>query len=920
MFKALEQRKEKRKELEKRVKQEKEQRKIRKNELRQLPEDERKKERLKDRQLQKDFAKRRKVEIKALDKKERKAAIKENKIYQKIKNRPRRITVGSMTGVLALLITINMGPFVVNLFHVFTGTYITLVTNSSEALTAREYGEMVAKEISDEGIVLLKNEDHHLPLQQKQINVFSIAALDIRYGGGGSGTADTSRAVNLFQGLEAAGINYNEELYQFYQDVAANAKSSSNEKTGLMQIVGSLMGMEVIDEPEISYLSDEIIEQAKSYSDHALIVIASDGAEASDLAPEQLQLTANKRALIEKVSENFDHVTLVINAGNTLELGFVNEYPSIKSVLWIGTPGPYGTLSLGEVLAGTLNPSGRITSTYAYDISSAPASVNFGDYSYENLDKAFINYQEGIYVGYRYYETYFQNDDGGYENTVLYPFGYGLSFTDFEWKVIESDLTEEVIKLSVAVTNVGSMAGKDVVQAYYSTPYTEGGIEKAAIELATFKKTSLLAPGETETLHLAFDTREMASYDMDDQEAYILEEGIYTVQLGKNVREIIEQIEFELDKKIIYEEDSVTGTAYKNHFNNAKGELNYLSRSDWTGTFPTNQNLNYKAPQYVLDELIKEVEASSLPVPEFGVENGIQLGDLKGLEFTDPKWEAFLDQFTYEEMKQFVTNAAYKTLPIDRLGVPQTLLMDGPAGFSYFFKKVKAASYPTQVVLASTWNEELAYRMGEAIGNEARVYGIQGWYAPGMNIHRTPQGGRNFEYFSEDPILTGKMASEMIKGAQDQGIIAFMKHFALNDQETNARSGILVWANEQSIREIYLKPFEMAVKEASVKGAMSSFSYIGPTWAGANPRLLNDILRDEWGFKGFVTSDAVFSFMEAQEAIIAGNDLMLDVLTPHVNDKRMDQAYKQDPAGIAHGLRNSIKNVLYTLLETYLFE
>ncbi len=307
-------------------------------------------------------------------------------------------------------------------------------------------------------------------------------------------------------------------------------------------------------------------------------------------------------------------------------------------------------------------------------------------------------------------------------------------------------------------------------------------------------------------------------------------------------------------------------------------------------------------------------------MPTFEADNGIELEDLKGLDFDDPQWDAFLDQFTLEEMIDFVSNGAYRTMEIERLGVPPTLLMDGPAGFSYFFKPIEAAAYPSEVVLASTWNHDLAYAMGEAVGKEARAYGIQGWYAPGMNIHRTAFGGRNFEYFSEDPILTGEIATDLTRGAQDQGIIVFMKHFALNDQETNARSGNLVWANEQAIREIYLKPFEMTVKEGEVLGAMSSFSIIGTKWAGANPVLLNDVLRDEWGFEGFVSSDAVFGFMEAPDAVVAGNDLMLDIMSPHAQVKMLEDAYEKDPSGIANGVRTSTHHVLYTILQTYLFE
>lgn len=892
----------------------------RKKEIAALPETERKAAIQHDKVLHKEQKQQTKLKMKALSRNDRRAMKKEAKAYRKIKNRPRRFAGWSIVAAVVILLFAQFGPTVSNIIDMLTGKHITAVTDSPEAIAAREHGEQIAEEIANEGIVLLKNEDDHLPLQDKKVNVFGVASMDLRYGGGGSGAGDTSRAVNLFEGLDNAGISVNPELYELYQEVGEEAGLSNDGSTGIIQVVKGMLGSNLNDEPSIDYLTDEAIAQAKGYSENALIVIASESVEASDATTEQLQLTKNKRALIEKVAQNFENVTIVINAGNALELGFLEEYESIKSALWIGTPGPYGANALGNIMAGNVNPSGRITDTYVYDNSTAPASENFGDYKYDNLEYSFLNYQEGIYVGYRFYETYFLNDEKGYQETVLYPFGYGLSYTDFEWTLLDRTFSEDKIELQIKVTNVGDVAGKDVVQVYYSVPYIADSIEKSAIELGTFAKTSLLEAGQSEVLTLAFDTEEMASYDMNVEEAYVLDSGTYSIKLARNVHDIVASYDFELADKLVYKEDKDTGTAYENRFDLAKGELTYLSRNDWEGTYPSDEKISYEAPQYVLDAFSQKIEDSNLDMPTFGANNGLMLEDLKGLAFDDPKWDAFLDQFTLDEMFEFVANGAYRTMAIDRLGVPKTLLMDGPAGFSYFFKPITAASYPSEIVIASTWNKDLAYRMGEAVGKEARAYGIQGWYAPGMNIHRTAQGGRNFEYFSEDPLLSGKMAAAMINGAQDQGIIAFMKHFALNDQETNARSGNLIWANEQAIREIYLKPFEIAVKESHPLGAMSSFSIIGTKWAGANSVLLNDVLRKEWGFDGFVSSDAVFGFMKAPDAVVAGNDLMLDIYSSTTNVKRLEEAYEKDPSGIANGVRTSVHHVLYTILKTYLFE
>ncbi|TVX89766.1 glycoside hydrolase family 3 N-terminal domain-containing protein [Paenibacillus agilis] len=892
----------------------------RKKEIAAMPEAERKAAIEQDRVMQQEQKQQRTIEMKAMSRKERKAAKKEAKRYKKIKNRPWRITGWSIIAAAVVLLFAQIGPTALNIFDALSGKHITAVTDSPEAIAARAHGEKVAEEIANEGIVLLKNEAKHLPLQDKKVNVFGIDALTLRYGGGGSGAGDTSRAVTLFDGFKNAGISYNPELYALYQEVGKEAGVNTGESVGFIQVVKGMLGSTSADEPNVDYLTADVIAQAKTYSENAVIVIASESVEASDATVEQLRLTDNKRALIDKVAKSFDNVTIVINAGNALELGFVEEYESIKSVLWIGTPGPYGANALGNIMAGNINPSGRITDTYVYDNTTAPASENFGDYDYSNLDYSFLNYQEGIYVGYRFYETYYAGNEAGYQETVLYPYGYGLSYTDFDWKVVNHKLSKDKVELQVEVKNVGDMAGKDVVQVYYSAPYIPGGIEKSAIEMATFAKTSLLEPGQSEMLTLTFDTREMASYDMETEEAYVLDPGTYTIKVARNVHDIVESFNLELTDKMVFEKDEDTGTAYKNQFELAEGELTYLSRNDWKGTYPSDDNISYEAPQYVLDAFSQEIKDSNLEMPVFGADNGLMLEDLKGLAFDDPKWDAFLDQFTLEEMFEYVANGAYHTMAVERLGVPKTLLMDGPAGFSYFFKPVTAASYPSEVVIASTWNKDLAYRMGEAVGKEARAYGIQGWYAPGMNIHRTAQGGRNFEYFSEDPVLSGKIAAAMINGAQDQGIITFMKHFALNDQETNARSGNLIWANEQAIREIYLKPFEITVKESKPLGAMSSFSIIGTKWAGANSVLLNDILRKEWGFDGFVSSDAVFGFMKAPDAVVAGNDLMLDIMSASTNEKRLKEAYEKDPSGIANGVRTSVHHVLYTILRTYLFE
>ncbi|RKL67000.1 beta-glucosidase [Salipaludibacillus neizhouensis] len=915
MIEYFKKRKNKKQEILRRVREDKAKRKERKQEIAALPESERKNEIKSDKLLRKEQKQQRKEELKSLSRKERKVAKKETKIYKKLKNRPRRITGWSVVAALILIIGVTIGPRVTSVLENVTGKHITIETTGAEADEAREAADDVSEEIANEGLVLLKNENNSLPLADKKMNVFGSDAFTFKYGGGGSGASDQTRAVNLFDALTNADIEYNQELYDYYAGLPELEATTGNSDTGVVQVIKGMLSSddEVDGEPDVT---DAALAQAKEYSENAMILIQSEGVEASDVGLDDLKLSDEMHDLVGKVAENFNNVTIVVNAGNTLELGFVEEYPSIQSVVWVGTPGPFGTNSLAKVLSGELNPSGRITDTYVYDIESSPASENFGDYQYENLDKAYINYEEGIYVGYRFYETFYQGNEEGYNQTVQFPFGSGLSYTTFDWNTVSEQLNSDSIELQVEVTNTGEVAGKDVVQVYYSAPYTPGGIEKSAINLATFAKTKSLEPGESEVLSISYDTRDMASYDMAN-ENYILENGTYQIKLGKNVHEIDSTLNFELPEDIVYETDADTETEYKNRFTQSGNEITVLSRNDREGTYPSDQDDSKVATDKVIERVQGHEYNDDVEMPTTGADNGLKLEDLKGLDYDDPLWGEFLDQLTVDQMTEYVSEAAYHTIAIDELGIPNTVLMDGPAGFSFFFKQFEAGAYPTEIVVASTWNEDLAYEMGNVIGQEAEAYGIHGWYAPALNIHRTPRGGRNFEYMSEDPVLNGMIGAGMAKGAQDQGVTVFMKHFIMNEQETNARSGTLIWSNEQTMREIHLRPFEMTVKEGDVTGAMSSFSFIDGKWA--NPELLNGILRDEWGFEGVVSSDAVFGFMEAPQAVTSGNDLMLDILSVPKQKQLLEEAYEEHPEAITVGLRNSMHNSLYATLKTNIF-
>jgi len=787
---------------------------------------------------------------------------------------------------------------------------------TEEASSARRDGKVLSRKISDEGIVLLRNEGSALPLTDRKINVFGADAYNFRVGGSGSGSVDASDAVGFFDALSASGFEINPELHRMYLDMGVVRREGSSL---LATVKAFIFGFKKRDEPDPSYLSEEVMEKAHGYSRRALIVLSNSAVESADTDLDALRVTDNRRALMEKVCGAFEHVTVIINSGNVMELGILDEFGSIDSVLWVGMPGPYGCLSLGDVLTGKINPSGRLTDTWAYDISGSPASVNFTtdskEYRYDNCSRSFLNYEEGIYVGYRYYETRFSESEDEYRAAVQYPFGYGLSYTAFSWETESFETGTDAVRWAVRVVNTGKTAGKDVVELYVTAPYMEGGIEKSAVTLAAFAKTRELGPGETQSIVLEVPVRDIASYDMENG-CYTLDEGTYVFRLGRSVHDIAENREFSVPAGVMYETDGKTGRHIENRFSFANGGLTYLSRSDWEGTWPGNGKNRRHLGGDVLSaiEHYRTVAPSDKPEPMTGAENGIVFGDLRGLPFSDPKWEAFLDQFTFDELNNLVSWAGWHTEAVERLGVPETKMLDGPAGLNSMYTKLEAAAYPAESMVAATWNTDLAYSLGEAVGREARGNGIAVWYAPALNLHRTPQGGRNFEYYSEDPVLSGRIGAATVRGAQDQGVAVTVKHFVLNNEETGARSGLYVWINEQTLRELYLRPFEIAVKEGGAHGAMSAFTHVGYEWSGACAPLLQDVLRGEWGFEGFVTTDAqIGGFMNGSLGIRRGNDLMLTMGL--VNDEKViRKARETDPAGTLLALRECVHRALYTLL------
>lgn len=841
---------------------------------------------------------------------------------------------------LIIVFALNMG---INIISAPMGLYLlSFKTNQEDLDKSTNDSKTLVEEIEDEGIVLLENKNNVLPLDlskdnEKNINVFGQASVSLTYGGTGSGSSDESNNITLKEGLENAGFNVNSELTDFYEGTL-----SSKGGVNVFNLTG---GNYELQEPLTSDFSSELISSTKEFSDVALIVLSRNGGEGGDLPMDMteytgesdkhyLELSNGEREMIDMVkSMDFEKVIVVINSSNAMELGFLKE-EGIDGAIWVGGPGATGANSIGKVLAGAVNPSGRLVDTYAYDLTSSPAYYNAGDFKFTNsefttkafsgglktLYHSFVNYEEGIYVGYRFYETRFvdnqtgEYDEVAYNNMVQYPFGYGLSYTSFDQEIVDYKIDSEKIKVTVKVTNTGDRAGKNVVQIYYTAPYYEGGIEKSHVVLGAFDKTEIIQAGEAETLTLELDVENMASYDYQNEKAYVLDEGIYEIKLMNNAHDVIESREYDVSNKIVYNEDnkrSSDGIAATNQFDYAVGDLNYVSRADWEGTLPKERAKDKEASQEVLDQIAdRSVQDNPDDEDIVFADHGLELKDMIGLDYNDPKWDQLLEQISVEEMSNLIGFGAYNTRAIKSIGKPITNDIDGPAGLNGLLTGVTGIQYCSEVVVASTWNVDLAEKMGEYMGSEAIANGVSGLYSPAVNIHRTPFSGRNFEYYSEDSLISGKMATAVVKGGASKGVYYYLKHFALNDQEEN-RMELTVWSNEQAIREIYLKAFEIPIKEANANAVMTSVNRIGTKWTGASYELLTTVLRNEWGFQGMVATDnCQRDYADPDQAIRAGNDLMLMPLD--INGTLPTERSTETNTG-RQSMRQATKNILFTV-------
>lgn len=836
--------------------------------------------------------------------------------------------------LLAVIIAANGAIYAFN--NIINQHFSSVKVDDMAVDDATTASKDITTRIEEEGIVLLENKDNTLPLnveKNAKVNVFGQSSTAIVYGGAGSGASDETDNVTLQEGLKQAGFDVNEDLTKFYEDHKTKKKG---------QNVFNLKGGDYnINEPAISEYSDKLISDAKKFSDTAVVVFSRNGGEGGDLPMDMasytggdegkhyLELQSCEQEMLSMVEKNFEHVIVLVNSSNAMELGFLED-KNVDAALWIGGPGSTGCVAVGEVLSGAINPSGRLVDTYAYDLTTAPAYYNAGDFTYtsngEDTSEHYVEYAEGIYVGYRYYETrYVDNatgkcDEDAYGKVVQYPFGYGLSYTSFEQKITHHEVKDGKINIEIEVKNTGKVAGKDVAQVYVTAPYTNGGIEKSFVELEGFAKTGMLEPGKSEKVTVSFDVEDMAAYDYAEQGCYVLEKGTYEIKLMNNAHDVLDSFTYDVEDTIVYNEDNARSsdkTAAVNTFDFAAGDVTYVSRSDWEGTLPTERVEKKEATAEILDQLNLDNINKLYVNPSnegdkitTGADNGLTLSDMAGVPYDDEKWDKLLDELSVDEMAKLMGYGGFSTVEIASIDKVATIDIDGPAGLNALTSDISGVQFPSETVIGSTYNVELVDEMGQTYAQEANAHGVVGLYAPGVNIHRTPFSGRNFEYYSEDPVLNGKLGAAMTRGCNSMGVYCYPKHFALNDQETN-RSGVCVWSNEQAMREIYLKAFEIVVKEGNNHGLMSSYNRIGTVWSGGCKELLTNVLRGEWGFEGAVATDyANAKLLNADQALMAGGDLMLSTTGATLSDKVTESIEGQQK------LRQASKNVLYMVVNS----
>ena len=863
--------------------------------------------------------------------------------------------------------------------------------NSVEELEAHD--KEVAEQLTGEGSVLLMNNDGALPLTGKNVSLFSRSSVDIVTCGTGSADIDTSNAPTLKEAMEEAGFSVNQTLWDFYEGKKADYVRVPEK--GMNGLPGAdRTKFEVNEIPASEYTAD-VKASFDNYKDAAIVVISRAGGEMYDMQDADyvdgtniLALNQDEKDMLAMIeAAGFEKTIVLINSTNAMECDFLTEGAyGVDAALWIGYTGTWGLNAVADILAGEVNPSGRLVDTYCNDNTTAPSMVGFYGNTFSNyesdedvfyqiagqLDRNtnYIVYGEGIYIGYRYYETRYEDTVMGQGNTagydysadVAYPFGYGLSYTDFMWSDYEVsfDKEKDEFEMKVTVTNDGDAAGKDVVEAYFQSPYTqydvENGIEKASVELCGFAKTKLLQPGESETVTITVPREEFKAYDAKNAKTYVLDDGDYYVTAATNAHTAVNNIlaakdyttadgmDADGDKDFVYTYtndkfddetyavSSATGNPITNQFDDADlnhwgTDYTYLSRSDWQGTWPVAVT-ELEATQEMIDEGLYlwqtyAGEASEgVEMPTMNADNGLTLAMFIGMDYDDPSWEDLLDQLTLEEMATMTGKGYHNTAAAESVGKPATTDDNGPQGFTQTLTGVTTChcAYSDENIMAATWNVELMEEVGKCIGNDMLDLGASGLYGPAMNTHRNAYCGRDFEYYSEDGFLAGKIAAAEVKGIQSKGVYVYVKHYAFNDEETACRC-ISTFFNEQAAREVFLVPFEMSIVEGGAMNVMNSFARVGVRWSGAHEGLMKTVLRDEWGMKGFVLTDfSGNSAFSAAGIYLKTYDVAWGVLAGTNSwDSSADQwtddllkLYADDPA-IVSALRESAHRILYTV-------
>ena len=860
--------------------------------------------------------------------------------------------------ILGILMTTVGGHFSTVLTVAMEGS----TTDKETAETTYADGLAMNVELEEEGLVLLKNENQTLPLSAGKVNVFGEHAFNMVYNGSGSSAGNANGAVTIKEGLEAAGLEVNEGLLSYIEENTTSETDNSVHEGNSVDISGYPINEMSVEK----YTGDYSFDKIKEYSDTAIVVIGRVGGEGQDLprtgfgadeTESYLELNQNEKDLLKTLKENGFKTIVLINSSYAMELGFIDQQNyGVEAAMWIGGPGIAGATAVGEALTGKVNPSGRLVDTYAYDLTTQ-STYYTSDYNYyysaEDAAKilgGFSNYSEGIYMGYRWYETAdaeggwdtISNEYGnGYEGVVQYPFGYGMSYTSFSQKIVSAEEKDGVVNFEVEVTNTGdTYAGKDVIQLYCEAPYTQGGTEKSKVVLAAFEKTDVLQPGETKNYNLSVALEDVASYDetaADGKGAYILDAGAYEFYLSENAHswsDIETQdkekcYEYALDSQIVYDESnkrSSDQTAASNQFADAKNDIPTLSRADGFANaketiFSKIDDIALEKSDAIYDLLINKSSAAGEYQGEIldtttGAEQKYTMDDMAGVAYDDEKWDELISQMSVSDMITLIGTGGWSTPAIDSIGKAKTTDIDGPYGLSNFVQnelgnsESVCVSYCSEVVVASTWNKELVNRYGQTVGNEGNATGVSGWYAPGANLHRSSFSGRNPEYYSEDSYLSGVMCANMVEGALSRGLYVYVKHFAFNDQEANRTNKENCWMSEQTAREIYLKPFELAVKDGGATGLMASYMWFEGKWCGGDYNLMTTVVRDEWGFTGMVVTDNYCgTWMNPTKAIMAGTDLILSNAS-----REVDADVAQTDEGIS-AMKQSCKNILFTIAD-----